>query len=339
MEVEQTWTAHGKSLTVIVVPYRPRARRRALDLFRAERGALREALESNPADVYHAHWTYEFALACIDSKVSPLLVTAHDAPLTVLRRMPDAYRLIRLLMAVIVRLHARNLSVVTPYLATRWRREMFYRRPTSVITNPIPELASSNAERSRTLSILDVANGSRLKNVKILLRAFDVIKRAEPSSELRLIGPGLETDGELSRWATAAGLSDRVAFVGTLTREQLADEYQRATVFCHPSLEESHGIVLLEAIHFGIPVVAGHNAGAVPWTLFNGEGGVLVDVRDPHALANAILTLHDDQNACRDMVRRAKVLAERRYAPTAVASRYVREYEALLATSGAASRE
>ncbi len=337
--LEQTWTARGRSLTVVVVPYRSRARQRAMDFFRAERRSLRKALEDHPADVYHAHWTYEFALACIDAKVAPLLVTAHDAPVTVLRRMPDAYRLIRLLMAVQVRLRAQNFTVVTPYLAKRWCREMLYRQPISVITNPTPALPAPSTERRATLTVLDVANGTRLKNVRVLLRAFAIVKSVEPASELRLIGPGLESEGELALWAIEEELSDRVVFAGPLNREQLVVEYQRASVFCHPSLEESHGISLLEAIHFALPVVAGHSSGAVAWTLFEGEAGVLVDVNDPRALAEAILTLHRDRETRDRLVERAKLLAEHRYAPAAVASRYVSTYEALRALGSKSSRE
>ncbi len=328
-----------RSLTVVVVPYRSRARQRAMDFFRAERRSLRKALEDHPADVYHAHWTYEFALACIDAKVAPLLVTAHDAPVTVLRRMPDAYRLIRLLMAVQVRLRAQNFTVVTPYLAKRWCREMLYRQPISVITNPTPALPAPSTERRATLTVLDVANGTRLKNVRVLLRAFAIVKSVEPASELRLIGPGLESEGELALWAIEEELSDRVVFAGPLNREQLVVEYQRASVFCHPSLEESHGISLLEAIHFALPVVAGHSSGAVAWTLFEGEAGVLVDVNDPRALAEAILTLHRDRETRDRLVERAKLLAEHRYAPAAVASRYVSTYEALRALGSKSSRE
>ncbi|WIB00731.1 glycosyltransferase family 4 protein [Curtobacterium sp. MCBA15_012] len=338
VDVERTWRADNRSLTVVVVPYRSRARHRALDFFRAERTALREAIEQATADVYHAHWTYEFALACLDARVSPLLVTAHDAPVTVLRRMPDTYRLIRLLMAVSVRLRASHLSFVTPYLAKRWQREMRYRRPTSVITNPTPALASPTGRRSPNLTILDVANGSRLKNVKALLRAFKLIKVSAPCSQLRLVGPGLEPDGKLAGWAGDQGLSDGVHFLGELNREDLAVEYQHATIFCHPSLEESHGIALLEAIHFGLPVVAGVEAGAVGWTLFDGEAGVLVDVNDPRELAKAILALDQDQEASAELVQRARLLAQERYAPQAVAARYIEEYNALSASSEIPSR-
>lgn len=154
----------GDNLDVTFIPYRTRARSRALDFFKYERRALERELEDSTADIVHVHWTYELAIAALKSGKKPLLVTAHDAPLTILRRMPDAYRLIRTAMAIRARLGIRDLTAVSPYLAKSWRRTMLYRRPIPVISNILPDLptAATSSVRSPWV-ILDVANGSRLK--------------------------------------------------------------------------------------------------------------------------------------------------------------------------------
>ncbi|WP_181436523.1 glycosyltransferase family 4 protein [Curtobacterium sp. MCPF17_001] len=329
--VRERWTAQGPLLRVSVVPYRLRARTRALDFFSAERAALKSELKSFDADVYHAHWTYEFALACLDAGSTPLLVTAHDAPLTVLKRMPDPYRLVRTIMAVAVRSRINELTAVTPYLADRWRTEMLYRRPIRVVTNPTPDMGSRSDMPPSDLVILDVANGSRLKNVRRLVRAFSTVLKRVPKAELRLVGPGLERGASLHRWAARQGLDTNVHFLGTLPRDALAREYSRASMFCHPSREESQGIALLEAIQFELPIIAGKKSGAVSWTLFDGEAGVLVDVRRTAAIADAIVSVHSNPSLSKARTIRAKSLAAARYSPASVANAYVGEYERLVA--------
>jgi L-malate glycosyltransferase len=66
-----------------------------------------------------------------------------------------------------------------------------------------------------------------------------------------------------------------------------------ASVLAHPSLEESFGMIVLEAMATGTPVVAGRASGAVPWLLAN-DAGVLVDVRNSAAIAEAINGLLGD---------------------------------------------
>ncbi len=329
-DLDQPWRARGKALQLFVVPYRKRARARALDFFRAERSGLRSELESFKADVYHAHWTYEFALASLDACVHPLLITAHDAPLTVLRRMPDPYRAIRALMALKVRKQARNLTAVTPYLAARWRSEMRYRNNIAIITNPMPSLDASKQSDSGKLVVLDVANASRLKNVRTLIRAFALVVDGLPNAELRLVGPGLAQRGEMHRWAASKHLDRNVRFIGNLERSALANEYESATVLCHPSREESQGIVLLEAMQAGLPIIAGRDSGAVAWTLFDGEAGTLVDANNPNELARAILSLHNEPNRAAVKSLRAKQLAATRYPSTAIARQYLAAYGTLI---------
>jgi len=289
-EVGTTVRLGGEYLDITVIPSRARARARALDFFRSERRELERELKNSAADIIHAHWTYEFALAAIKSGKKPLLITAHDAPLTILRHMPDAYRLIRTAMAIRVRVSIQELTAVSPYLAHRWRREMLYRRPISVIANTVPGLppAAPAIERGKWV-ILDVADGSRRKNVRTLLRAFATVVKKYPQAQLRLVGPGLAAEDPIAEWASSRGLDANVAFVGPVDRAHIASEYARASVFCHASREESHGVAILEALDAGLVVIGGAQSGAVPWTLFDGRAGILVDVNRTSAIADGIV--------------------------------------------------
>jgi glycosyltransferase involved in cell wall biosynthesis len=91
-----------------------------------------------------------------------------------------------------------------------------------------------------------------------------------------------------------------VTFLGTIPRRELVDRYRRASVFCLPSRQEGFGIVFLEAMACGKPIVAAR-AAAVPETVMDGETGLLVDPEDPTALARAIAALLSDPDLRRGM--------------------------------------
>lgn len=332
--VNTTVRLDGENLDITLVPYRTSGRARALDFFRQERRELERALKNCSVDVVHAHWTYEFALAAIKSGETPVLVTAHDAPFTVLRRMTDAYRLIRTAMAIRVRFAVRELTAVSPYLADRWRREMFYRRPIPVITNIVPYLPPAAPSRAGSrFVILDVADNSRLKNVQTLIRAFAIVAENHPEAELRLVGPGLAADDPIAAWARSHRLDKNITFLGPVDRTRLAREYAQASIFCHPSLEESLGVVLLEALHAGLIVIGGVSSGAVPWTLFDGRAGILVDVTSPAAIADgiesALAQVASGYSLEPDLVR----ALESRHGKATVASDYVATYRRLISAA------
>ncbi len=187
-------------------------------------------------------------------------------------------------MATWTRFLRPNLTAVSPYLADRWRREMLFKEKIEVIPNPVPlKVDGFNAHKRRRTGpvILSVSDGSRRKNVLTLMRAFGLLAARYPEAELRLVGNGLGPEDDLARTWLSMGRSGSVSFLGRLSREDLEAEYAQASVFCHTSLEESQGLVLLEAVQRNIPVVAGRDSGAVAWTLFDGAAGVLTDVRSP----------------------------------------------------------
>jgi glycosyltransferase involved in cell wall biosynthesis len=319
----------GEKLDITFIPYR--TRHRARNFFRHERRALERELKYLDADIVHAHWTYELTFAAIKSGKRPLLVTAHDAPLSVLRHMPDPYRLIRAVMAIRTRFAIRKLTAVSPYTADRWRNQMLYRRPVTIIPNILPDLPlAAPLSRGSRWVILDVADNSRLKNVRTLIRAFAMVLERYPQAELRLVGHGLAAEDPIVEWARSRRLDANITFVGPVDRADIANEYARASIFCHASLEESHGVSIIEALHAGLPVIAGKHSGAVPWTLFEGQAGRLVDVRDPAAIAAAVADALDDPlSTVAPGFDVAKAINDR-HRPDVVAAAYLSEYRRLI---------
>lgn len=317
-------------LGLVLVPYRPRHRDRALDLFRLERRGLAVVLRELRPDVIHAQWTYEFALAAAEAAVAPVLVTARDSPLKMFAFHRDAYRFFRLLLAIRARISIRHVSANSPYLvrSLRWFGH-FGKIP--VIPNFIPALPAINGVvRGPNATILCVADSGRRKNVRALLRAMALVRDQHPGAQLRLVGDGLGPGGPVAAWAQREGLGDSVEFVGHVGRVALACEYARATVYCAPSLEESFGNTLVEALQSGLPVIAGENSGAVPWVLFDGRAGRLVNVRDPAAIAAAVCDAVDNPSSTvAPGFDVAQAIADR-YGLFAVAEAYLAEYRRLV---------
>lgn len=282
----------GPGLRLHLVPRRPHHRGR--DAYAVERARLRGALRETGAEVIHAHWTYEYALAALATG-TPTLVTLHDWAPTILRLSPDPYRAVRLAMAARTLMRARHLTVPSPYLGDLLRR--WTGRRARVVPNALEDEAfAAPAARGGPPRLLAINDGfSRRKNTATLLSAFALLRSSHPEARLTLVGDDHEVGGDAHRWAARNGLTDAVTFAGSVPALRVRELLAQASVLVHPSLEESFGLVVVEAMAQGLPVVAGRHSGAVPWVLGDGRVGVLTDVEAPATLAAAVAGLLDDR--------------------------------------------
>jgi glycosyltransferase involved in cell wall biosynthesis len=291
----------GPGLQFIVCPVRRRVWRpngwlpgRIVDLFAHERRLLAAEMRAAAPDVVHAHWTYEFALAGLDQP-APLLVTCHDAPGVVLRYTRSPYRALRWLMARQVFRRAQHFTTVSDYMARELAPAIGQLPP--VVPNPVaPYVFELGRARQCPASrrVAMVCNGwDRRKNPQPALRAFAQYRRGEPTAELHAFGAAFGPGEEAERWATAKGLTEGVHFHGRLPHRQVVERLASMDVLLHPSLEESFGVVIAEAMALGLPVVAGRRSGAVPWVMGADQadaapGGVLVDPTEPTAIVQGL---------------------------------------------------
>ncbi len=105
--------------------------------------------------------------------------------------------------------------------------------------------------------------------------------------DLRIAGGGPERARLQTQWKTK-NLERTVRWLGDIGQDELAREYSRCDVFCLPSVQEGFGIVFLEAMAAGKPIVA-TSAAAVPEVV---ESGILVEPGNAEALAEGILGLY-----------------------------------------------
>jgi glycosyltransferase involved in cell wall biosynthesis len=153
--------------------------------------------------------------------------------------------------------------------------------------------------------ILFVSSLWPYKNCDGLLRAWALARNELPGRQLAIVGPGRDEKYLASLRALAAelGIADDVVFVGGVSLEETVDFYRAADVFVYPSLNETFGLPILEAMACGCPVVTS-GISAMPETA--GGAAVLADPGAPESIACAIVEAAAGRDRLRDLgLRRA----------------------------------
>jgi len=130
------------------------------------------------------------------------------------------------------------------------------------------------------------------KGADVLLKAFAKVK----GCELFLAGTG-ELENQLKEYAKSHGLENKVHFLGFLPDKQLKQAYADCDIFVLPSVvkSEAFGIVQLEAMIYGKPVINTSLPSGVPYVSIDGETGITVPPCNEDALADAINRLASDR--------------------------------------------
>jgi phosphatidylinositol alpha-mannosyltransferase len=142
------------------------------------------------------------------------------------------------------------------------------------------------------LNVLFVGRLEKRKGLKFLLRAWPYVRRQFKDARLIVVGDGRPRRG-YERYCTRRGWSE-VSFEGYVSDHDLVRYFQSCDVFCAPSTgQESFGIVLLEAMAAGKPIVASRIPGYAE-VLADGVEGLLVEPKDHGELATALVRLLSD---------------------------------------------
>jgi phosphatidylinositol alpha-mannosyltransferase len=188
---------------------------------------------------------------------------------------------------------------------------------------PMPQLADNRP------TVLFVGRLEKRKGLKFLLRAWPMVLERQPNARLVVVGRGRPLEG-YRRFAARQGWSpEDVLFAGYVPAEDLPRYYQSCDVFCAPNTgQESFGIVLLEAMAAGAPIVASDIPGYHD-VVSDGSEGLLVEPRNPGAVADAICRLLGNPEL-RASMRRAGQDKAQHYDWPRVASQVLDYYEEVL---------
>lgn len=175
-----------------------------------------------------------------------------------------------------------------------------------------PEATADDAiaDLAGTPALLFSGGNFYRKGLDVLVRALPGIVAEAPAAHLHVAGhdPARRAIGRLAR---GLGVEDRITFHGRVERSRMAALMRSATLFVMPSRTEALGLVYLEAMAAGTPVVSG-DQGGVTEIVRDGETGLTVPVEDEAALTAAVLRLVRDGELRTRLVKGGRELASGR---------------------------
>jgi phosphatidylinositol alpha-mannosyltransferase len=178
------------------------------------------------------------------------------------------------------------------------------------------------------LNILFAGRLEKRKGLNYLLKAYQQVKQEIPDSRLLIVGPGIRLRRKYEKQVKKSDLKD-VIFVGYVADDELPRYYKTADVFCAPATGwESFGIILLEAMATGKPIVASNVEGYAS-LITHGAEGWLVPPRDEQALAQSLITLLKDEPLRQKMGAKGRLKAQD-YAWENIAQRVLDYYTKVL---------
>ena len=191
-----------------------------------------------------------------------------------------------------------------------------------------PDVAPIEQFCDGKINILFVGRLEKRKGLPYLLKAYKRVKQAVPNCRLIVVGPGSRVRKKYERQVRHGSLED-VIFIGYASYDELPRYYKTAHVFCSPATgRESFGIVLLEAMATGKPVVASNIEGYAS-VITDGADGLLVPPKDEGALAQALISLATDESY-RQQIGTKGILKAQEYSWEHIAQRVLSYYTRVL---------
>ena len=315
-------------------------------------------------DVIHAHWPFPHAYIALGAaklyKI-PLVLNFHGAELLLIRKKKWVKPLLKFAIGQAQAIFAnssftagkikalRNVDVEwSPYGTTLETRDE--RRKTKegagLPLAPAADAASATPSSGGTpqrpephainnkFKILFVGRHIERKGICYLIEAAKYLPRDK--FEIRIVGVGDLTE-QLKQQAAAVNDGAEIIFTGKLSPEDLANEYKTANVFTLPAIvdhkgdTEGLGVVLIEAMELGLPIVAS-NVGGIPDVVVDGESGILVPEKDPAALADAFKRLEADPTLIQKLLAGARNRIDKCFTWDGIIERQVEVYKRLQRT-------
>lgn len=286
------------------------------------------ALQLKP-DVLHVHWPFPHGLMALPVRWIlriPLVLNFHGAELLLARKKKWIRPILHFVLGQADRVLANS-----SFTAER----ICEIRPVSVVLSPYGTTLSSEIQpkpitQDLPFRILFVGRHIPRKGIDVLLHAAQSL---DPERyQVRIVGHGSETLA-LQKMAQELSLF-HVVFTGKLSNADLDQEYRNANVFVLPAIVDARGdteglgVVLIEAIELGLPVVASR-VGGIPDVILHEKTGLLVPPQDEKALAQALQRLESDPELASRLVDGARQHVREHFSWEPVTRNLLDQYTAL----------
>ena len=298
------------------------ARWRLVQFVRAGRRALRRERAAFKPDVVHVHWWVPGGFLYWPGNAAgvPVVLTSHGTDLFLLDRFPAARRL----AGPIFRSAVEVTVISTPL---RKRVEQLGVSPGHITVLPMPLTADRFSDAPRNQRevgrLLFVGRLIERKGPEYAIRAVAELRRQGRAARLTIVGEGADRP-RLEALVKELGLFGVVELAGALSHDAVAEHYRSASVLLMPAVtdwkgeQEGFGMVLVEAMASGLPVVA-TRSGGIPDVVTDGITGLLVPERDAAALAAAAARLLVDPALATRLATAARADLDDRFSPAGIA--------------------
>jgi GalNAc-alpha-(1->4)-GalNAc-alpha-(1->3)-diNAcBac-PP-undecaprenol alpha-1,4-N-acetyl-D-galactosaminyltransferase len=218
-----------------------------------------------------------------------------------------------------------DIHVAQSNYAAKCIDDKFNGLPSVIIPNSVPSLSRrlnrgpANSDSQPRFRALSVGRLSPEKGFDVLLASFKRVCEGNRHAQLTIVGSGpAETD--LKALAEQLDLSHHVDFAGEVA--DVSSYYEAADVFILASRREGFPNVILEAMSFGVPVIATECPGGLQDLIVNGSSGLLVPINDAARLGDAIVAILRDAGLA-DRLRETALSTLSRYDSTAIAKQWI----------------
>ncbi len=273
---------------------------------------MRKAIERFEPDIVHAHLArgaYMAGKICKKNKI-PLVVKTHN---------------------YVDLKYYKNVDVFIT--TTKDQQQYLFREgippeKTKVIPNfsRLPAVKAVSHHVNKPLVIASCGRMVEKKGFHILLKAFSKVIESGPQVSLRLGGDGKEKN-DLQRLSEDLGINDHVEFCGWV--DSISDFLEKADIFVLPSLDEPFGIIMLEAMAKGKPLISTRTQG--PSEILDEETSYLVETGSVDALAKALIIAISDKDGRLKKAEKALCVFNKAYSENVVVPNIVQVYEGLCA--------
>ena len=302
---------------------------------------FRKVIQQIKPDIIHAHTIIPdgfYVLLARGLSKTPLIITSHGIDIVKIKEINYGYRLNPIYSLIIKGVLKRcDKHVVVSNAMIKYASDAGSSHDKIVvIPNGIPsrkEVAEEKVELIKekynlqdNYCILTLSGMRPIKGLEYLIRALPIVLK-EHNVHLLMACKG-EYEAYIKALIEKFNLSKHITFLGFVSGEEKLALLKACDIFCIPSVFESFGIVILEAMQYGKPVIASE-AGGMPEIIDNGKNGLLVPPKEPKKLADAICLLLDDENLRRTLGREAE-RSVNKYSIENVARRYIEIYEEVL---------
>jgi glycosyltransferase involved in cell wall biosynthesis len=283
-------------------------------------------------DLIHGHSMYSFGYAL--TKKLPYIATLHGTQLNEFKNSmqygASPNHIITDFSSMLMERYSGKKADKVIVVSQENRRDVIsqYGIPSEKIVT-IPNgvnVSRFHSSKCTSKTIISVGRLHERKGIDKLLESFSKVIQEEPEAVLKIVGSG-EDEARLKSLAKKLKLgSKNVKFLGFVPEKELPGIYSSSSIFVLPSYYEGFGIVLIEAMSAGLPLVSVRTGGATE-VIEEGKNGFIVNHKNIH---EALLRLLNDEQLRVRMGRKSRNKVEKEYDWTKIAGQVIKTYDDLV---------